>query len=74
MKYKFKWKRWLVWNKRDVVGHKLEEGTMVLFMEDGGLETIPEWHKYKLRLGSDWALAVKKNAEKQTGVDLKTSF
>lgn len=74
MKYKFCWKRWLLWNKLEVVGHKLENDTMVLFKEDGGLETIPEWSKCKLKLGADWALTVKKNAEKETGVDLKTNF
>lgn len=74
MKYKFKWKRWLFWQSRMIVGHKLEGGMMVLFMEDGGLETIPEWRKCKLKLGSDWSLAVKKNMENQSGVDIKTSF
>lgn len=74
MKYKFKWKRWLFWQQRMVVGHKLEDGMMVLFMEDGGLETIPEWSKCKLKLGADWSLAVKKNMENQSGVDIKTSF
>jgi hypothetical protein len=33
--------------------------------------TIPGWDKYALRLKLDWVLAVKKNAESQTGVDIK---
>lgn len=73
-KYRFYWKRWLFWTSREVVGHKLSDNTMVLYFENGGLETIPHWHHYKLKLGADWALSVKKNTEAQTGVDLKTTF
>ena len=73
-RYKFKYKRWLFWKTEIVVGHKLENDTMVLYKEDGGLKTIPFWSKHSLVLGADWALSVKKNLEQQTGVDIKTTF
>lgn len=71
--YLFRCKKILFWQKYKVTGHKLENGVMVLFKEDGGIETIPEWHKYKMKLGSDWALTVKENIQKNTGVDFKTN-
>jgi hypothetical protein len=76
MKYVFAYRKssWLPWKKIVVVGHRLEDGCMTLFKEDGGLETIPDWSKYALKLGSDWALAVKKNMENQSGVDVKVNI
>lgn len=44
---------------------------MSLYYEDGGIKTIPSWSKYSLRLKQDWVLAVKKNMEQQTGMDIK---
>lgn len=75
MTYIFKYKKMFFWKKVQVVGHRLEEhDIMVLFKQDGGLETIPQWSKHKLILGPDWALFVKKQQENETGVNLKTNF
>lgn len=76
-RYVFAYKKyaWLPWKKVTVVGHRLEEhGTMTLYKEDGGLETIPNWPQYAVKLGADWALAVKKNMEKESGVDVKVNI
>jgi hypothetical protein len=70
-KYIFKYRRKLFWKKIEVIGHKLEDNTMVLYMENGGLQTIPKWNECSLKLGVDWVLAVKSNMENQTGVDIK---
>jgi hypothetical protein len=74
-KYVFSYRRFLLWKKKTIIGHSLDQQTdiMNLYLEDGGIETIPQWIKkgYSVKLGQDWVLAVKKNAEKTTGVDLK---
>lgn len=74
-KYIFAFKRFLFWQQREIVGHKLEDNnTMVLYFSNGGIETIPNWNNYKMKLGADWALSVKKNMETQTGVDVKVNI
>lgn len=69
MKYKFTFKRG--WRKKTflVVGHAFnrELNRLTLYFEDGGLREIPEWSKCECILGSDWALAVKKDMEKKSG-------
>jgi len=70
-KYIFKYRRKYFWKKIAVIGHKLEDQTMVLYMENGGLYTIPKWSECSLQLGVDWVLAVKSNMESQTGADIK---
>jgi len=75
MKYKFFYKRFLFWSSETVVGHKLEDNnSMTLYYEDGGIKTIPDWSKYALRLKADWVLAVKKNMDNQTGMDIKVKM
>jgi len=75
-RYVFAYKKyaWLPWKRVTVVGHRLEDNTMTLFKEDGGLETVPHWSQYALKLGSDWGVAVKKNMEKESGVDVKVNI
>jgi hypothetical protein len=46
---------------------------MALYLENGGIQTIPKWDEYSLKLGVDWVLAVKENVENQTGTDIKLS-
>lgn len=70
-KYIFKYRRKFLWKKIEVIGHKLEGETMVLYKEDGGIHTIPRCHDCSLKLGLDWVLAVKENMESQTGTDIK---
>jgi hypothetical protein len=70
-KYIFKYKRRFFWRKIEVIGHKLEGETMVLYREDGGLLTIPRWHDCSLRLGVDWVLAVKDKMESESGTSIK---
>ena len=71
MKYYFRYKRYFYWKKTAVIGHKLEDNCMTLYKEDGGIETIPDWSKYSLRLEADWVLAVKKNMDNSSGMDIK---
>lgn len=40
---------------------------MILYYEDGGVERIPDWSKYYMKLGSDWKLALKEKMEKEIG-------
>lgn len=44
---------------------------MVLYFEDGGIERIPEWSNYFLKLGSDWKLALKNRLEEESNVEVK---
>ena len=44
---------------------------MVLYFEDGGIERIPEWSNYFLKLGSDWKLALKNRLEEECNVEVK---
>jgi len=69
MKYLLRYRRWFFWRKVFVIGHRYEElfDKLVLFLEDGGVEEISRWSKCDLRLGLDWALAVKKSAEEKAG-------
>lgn len=70
-KYIFTYRRKFFWKKIQVIGHKLEDNTMVLYTENGGIETIPNWDQYSLKLGVDWVLAVKSKMESESGVDIK---
>lgn len=69
MKYLLKYRRRFFWKKVVVIGHRYEElfDKLVIYLEDGGVEEICRWSKCDLRLGQDWALAVKKNAEEKAG-------
>jgi hypothetical protein len=70
-KYVFQYRRKLFWKKIEVIGHKLEENTMVLYLENGGLQTIPKWTECSLKLGVDWVLAVKSKMDSESGADIK---
>ena len=45
--------------------------SMIIYFEDGGIEKIPEWSKYNLRLGVDWKLFVKSKMEQESGQEIK---
>lgn len=66
MSYVFAYKRRFYKRKiKNVVGHNLEGNTMVVFLSNGGLESIPKWDECSLFLGSDWAVFVQKMALRQ---------
>jgi hypothetical protein len=67
--YRFKFARKYVFHTRLIVGHRHDHDTdkMVLYFPDGGVEEIPEWCKYRLKLGPDWVAALKKSMEAQAG-------
>lgn len=44
---------------------------MTLWKKDGGLISLCNWHKYDMKLESDWVISVKKSMENQSGVDIK---
>lgn len=71
MPYMFSWKEpWsLQWKSHKVKGHRYEAGLdrMVLFYENGSIMEIPAWSKCRVKLGTDWALAVKQAMEKESG-------
>lgn len=71
MSYKFTFKhhKKFIWQSRTVTGHKYEQAfdKMVLFFDNGGLEEIPHWKDYNLKLGTDWAIALQKHLESQAG-------
>lgn len=76
MTYIFKWKRWLFWKSRRVVGHRYthEQNKAVMYFEDGGVLEIKDWSKCVVRLGPDWALAQKKAMELEAGASVPTTF
>jgi hypothetical protein len=76
MKYKFKWKRFLLPRSKTVVGHRYEkdQDKMVLFFENGGVREIKKWTRCECRLGADWAQAMKKQMEQKAGTTIPTTF
>ena len=69
MTYKFKYKCGRFYKSVSVIGHKYnkELDRMILMFKDGGIMEIASWSCYDCKLGKDWALAVKKEMEKQAG-------
>ena len=75
MEYRFKFKREYFWHSFKVIGHSYTESQdkMVLYKKDGSIEEIPHWKDCAVKLGKDWALAVKVNMEKQSGQQINTN-
>ncbi len=69
--YKFKYKcgYWPFFRSLTVIGHRLqtELDRMTLYFADGGIQDISSWSCCDCKLGSDWALAVKKEMEAKAG-------
>ena len=75
MSYVFKYRRRFFWKKIKAVGHYYEADMdkMTVYLEKGGLISIPRWKEYYVSLGDDFTLYTKKQMETQSGqkVDLK---
>lgn len=70
--YKYKKSNSFFWRTvKNLIGHKVVENKMIFFHLDGSQTIIAVWDKYDAKLGTDWFLFVKKDMEKETGVDLK---
>lgn len=69
MKFKFKFKRKWFWRTVTVIGIRYEapQDKMVIYLENGGIEEIPQWHLCACKLGVDWKLAQQKALEAQSG-------
>lgn len=76
MKYKVKIKRYLFWKTFTVIGHSYDKdcNRMDFYLEDGGIISYGNWSKYDLKLGQDWALAVKKQMEKESGQNVNLAL
>lgn len=81
--YKFSFRRlgrFSLWRSFRVVGHRSSaddvplghssSDKMILYFADGGVREIANWSRCELRLGTDWVLAVKRQAEKQSGTSV----
>lgn len=73
MSYKFKYKRCFFWHSISVIGHNLEGKTMVLYLPNGGIKTVPEWHLCSLELGLDWVAFTKSKMERESGQQINIS-
>jgi hypothetical protein len=71
MKYKFKYRRHFFWKIIEVTGHKIEEDfdKMMLYLPDGGIREIKNWHNYECWLGADWVLAAKEMVVEEPKVE-----
>jgi hypothetical protein len=76
MEYRFRFKHKWFWHSRKVIGHHFDESQnkMILYFANGGLEEIASWKSCSAKLGSDWALTVKKNMEQQAGVPIAVNL
>ena len=45
--------------------------SMIIYFEDGGIEKIPEWSSYQLKLGTDWKLFIKNKMEQESGQQIQ---
>ena len=70
MKYIFKYKKGFFWKRVTAAGHKLEENRMIVFLDGGGVLSIPGWDKTTILLGPDFDLEQRKAAEKEAGQKL----
>lgn len=69
MTYKFKYRKRILFKSVTVIGHSFNKDLdrMSLLLQDGGIQEISGWSKYDCKLGSDWALALKKSMEEKAG-------
>jgi hypothetical protein len=71
MEYKFTYRPYknFLWKTHIIIGHRFEQLTdkMCLFFANGSVVEIPHWKDCELKLGTDWALAVKASLEQQSG-------
>lgn len=44
---------------------------MVLYFENGGIQTIASWDDCEMKLGTDWVLVTKNRMEQESGQDVK---
>lgn len=44
---------------------------MIIYLTDGGVERIPNWSNYFLKLDSDWQLFLKNKMEQESGIEIK---
>ena len=72
--YVFKYRKGFFWKKLKAKGHKLDQelNRMDVFLTDGGVYSINNWHEYELKLGRDWWNFTKTEMEKEAGQDIKT--
>lgn len=83
MNYKFKYKKdgSFFWKTVNVKGHSLEydkngnwTGSIALYFSNGDIQVIPNWKNYHLKLGNDWLLACKTQAEKEANTNIKLNM
>jgi hypothetical protein len=69
MTYIFRYRRKLFWHSHKVIGHMLDkdQGKMILYFPDGGVQEIVNWKDCEIRLGSDWKVAQQKALEEKAG-------
>lgn len=72
MSYIFRWKRFFLWKKQKVIGHRYEpdQNKMILYLQNGSVREIAKWDNCEVFLGQDWVLAVKKDAELKSGTTI----
>lgn len=76
MEYKFRFRRRfrLFFRSFTVIGHRYDDNLdkMVLYIPDGGVREISRWKYCDAKLGTDWALAMKKDMEAKAGQAIPT--
>ena len=67
--YLFKYRRFLFWHSKKIVGHKYEEtqDKMIMFFDDGSISEIAKWSNCECRLGVDWVNATKEAIRDEAG-------
>lgn len=59
--------------KTNLITNKIRKpiDSMILYFENGGIERIPEWSSYFLKLDVDWKLVIKNKMEQESGIEVK---
>lgn len=75
--YLFRYRRAgkIFWKKKRVCGHNYNQhlDRMSLSLPNETVFEIPSWTEFEVKLCKDWVSFVKKNAEEETGQDIKLS-
>lgn len=74
MTYSYRYKKPSAWFwkcEKNLIGHQVKDGKMILFHENGNQSVIAHWDDYDAKLGSDWFLFTKHEMEKEAGVPIK---